>query len=135
MGVCLHKRRNKRKAVQGVKTYQNQTTADSPVPQHPQPIVPNALDLSQPIVPNAPDSSLQHSEVTSGWNSSEPLATVPPWATSDPSFQRTPTYHRSSVQTPMPPPYFEEIGTSASPRQPEQELSVDWGEKKLQFED
>lgn len=34
----------------------------------------------------------------------------------------------------MPPPYFEEIGTSASPLEPEQELSAGWGEKKEQLE-
>lgn len=125
LGVCLHKRRNKRKAAQGVQqqTYQNQTTADSPAP-HSQPIVLNTLDFSQ-----------QHNQVASGWDNNEPLATIPPWATDNASFQRSPTYHRSPTQTPMPPPYFEGIGTSTSPLQPEQELGADWGEKKEQSAD
>lgn len=134
LGFCLRKRRNKRKAAQGVKTNQNQTTPDSPVPQHSQPIVTNALGFSQPIVSNAPDFSQQYNQVSSGWNSSEPLDTVAPWSSSNPGFQRAPTYHRSPVQTPMPPPYLGEIGTSASPLEPEQELSVDWEEKKMQLE-
>lgn len=120
LGVCLHKRRNKRKAAEGVQTYQNETTADSPAP-HSQPIVLDTLDFSH-----------QHNRVSSGWDSSEPLATDPPWALDNPSFQRSPTYHRSPTQTPMPPPYFEGIGTSTSPLQPEQGLGVDWGEKKVE---
>ena len=124
LGVCLHKRRNKRKTAQRVQTAQHQTTADSPAPPHSQPMALNTLDFSQ-----------QHNQVSGSWDSSEPLATVPPWATDTPSFERSPTYSRSPVQTSMPPSYFEGIGTSTSPLQPEQELGADWGEKKVQSAD